>query len=97
MDVELDALERRRLPDDRVNPMWKWVATLAIGIILGGCPAYVSLEIDQHASMKRPDVDFEITTLNAPMLVELADLKDQVKQLNGKIDEYERLNTRRVQ
>lgn len=94
-DEQLELIERRRLPDDRVNPMWKWAATLAIGIILGGAPAYVSLELDEHAAIKRSDVDQEISNLNAPILVELSDLKDQVKQLNGKLDEYQRLNTQR--
>jgi hypothetical protein len=96
VDENHDLLERRKLADDRVNPMWKWAATLAVGIILGGGPGYISLEIDQHNAIKRADVDLEITNLNAPILVEITDLKDQVRMLNGKIDEYQRLNARRV-
>jgi hypothetical protein len=77
--------------DERVNPIWKYVAVTVIGVLCGGAPAYVSLAIDQHAAVTRKDVDTEIVMLNAPILVQLTDLKEEVKTLNAKIDETNRI------
>ena len=78
--------------EERVNPVWKWVAMLAVGILLGGGPAYVSLAIDAHAAITRKDVDTEITNLNAPIVTQLSDLKDQVKDLVGEVHELRQLS-----
>lgn len=77
--------------DERVNPIWKYLAMVVVGILLGGAPGYVSLAIDQHAAVTRQDVDGEITHLNAPIITELADIKDQVKDLAGEIHELRKL------
>lgn len=64
---------------------------LSIGALLGGLPSYISLEIDAHAAITRKDVDGEITLANAPIVVSLSDLKDEVHGLSGKIDELAKI------
>jgi len=80
-----DELEQPR--DGLVNPVWKWIAMISVGILLGGMPAYISLELDAHSAVTRKDVDGEIIQLNAPIVTELTDLKDQVKDLTVEIHE----------
>lgn len=73
--------------DERVNPVWKWIAMVVTGILLGGSPAYVSLAMDARAAITRRDVDTEVTNLNAPIITSISDLKDQVKDLVGEVHE----------
>jgi len=84
--------------NDMVNAIWKYVAMTAIGIILGGAPAYISLAIDHHAAMTRADVDAEFVSQSGALVQSVSDLKDeitdlrnQVRDTNGKIDELSKL------
>lgn len=77
--------------EERVNAIWKYLAMVVVGILLGGAPGYVSLAIDQHAAVTRKDVDGEVIQLNAPIVTELADLKEQVKGLAAEIHELRQL------
>ena len=79
------------LRDDRVSPVWKWVAAVAVGVVLGGAPAYVSLMVDAHETITRKDVDQEISLSNAPIVTGLSDLKEQVKDLTGEVHELRKL------
>ena len=77
--------------DERVNPLWKWIAMIAVGILLGGAPAYVSLEVDARAQLNRKDVESEINLANGPIIIGLSDLKDQVKDLAGEVHELRQM------
>ena len=77
--------------EERVNAIWKYVAMVVVGILVGGAPAYVSLAIDAHAAVTRKDVDTEIGNLNAPIITELSNLKEQVKGLAAEIHELRQL------
>jgi hypothetical protein len=72
---------------DTVNSVWKWISMVAVGIIIGAAPSYVSLEIDQYNAMTRKDVDTEIQQLSAPIVQNISDLKEEVNILSGEVRE----------
>lgn len=72
--------------DRLVGEIWKWIAMVAVGIILGGAPGYALLAFDAHTSMTRADVDHEIQISNAAIVQNLQDLRDQVQDMSGKLD-----------
>lgn len=76
---------------EQTASVWKFIAITSIGIILGGAPGYATLALDHRASMTRADVDAEIDTRNGAIVQSIADLKDQLKEIEGKIDELSKV------
>jgi len=77
-------------PDDRVNPIWKYVAMTVVGMLLGGAPSYISLSIDHHYAMTKTDVDGEVDSHTQAIVQSVSDLKEQVKELAGEVHELSR-------
>lgn len=62
---------------------------VAVGMLIGGAPGYISLLMDQHTAITRVDVDREITVQNAAIVQRMDDLKDQMNDLSGQLRELE--------
>lgn len=73
-----------------VNAVWKWVAMLAVGIVIGGVPSYITLASAAHNEVSIADVDREITVQNAAIVQKIDDLKDQVSMLSAQIQQMNR-------
>lgn len=81
------------MAEQQVNAVWKWIAMVTTGILIGGAPGYISLAMDQHTAMTRVDVDREITVQNAVMVQQVQDLKelmnDKLSILSGQVKAIE--------
>jgi hypothetical protein len=69
-----------------VNPVWKWVAMVAVGIIIGGAPNYAELLINNRAQISIVDVDREITKQQAAQIQAQEDTKAEVDALRVQVD-----------
>ena len=69
-----------------VNPLWKFLAILAIGVIMGGAPNYVELIYSQHTQVTLADVDHEVTAQEAATVQRIADMQKQLDSMSQKLD-----------
>ena len=74
-----------------VHPVWRYIAVTTAGIIVGATPGYISLMLDHRTAVSIVDVDHEITIQNAAIVERLAELKEQVAALDGKLDEVQKM------
>lgn len=74
-----------------VNPVWKWIAMVTMGILIGGAPGYVNLLLHQANQLNLANVDKEITVQNAAQIREITRLEDKVDGLTGEVQELNKL------
>lgn len=75
--------EERRAADG----IWKFIAMLAVGVVLGGAPNYISLLIAQHSAITISDVDHEVAADTSGLSQKLDDLKEQMNEIRAEISE----------
>lgn len=69
-----------------VSEVWKWIAIVSVGIILGGAPGYAVLAFDNRNAVTMPQVDHEIQVSNGAIVQKLSDLDQTVQNMSGKVD-----------
>jgi hypothetical protein len=70
-----------------VNPVWKWIAMVALGMLIGGAPGYLNLLISEHQQLTRADVDGEVSAKVAPLIQQVSDMKDSLNVMSGQLNE----------
>jgi hypothetical protein len=70
-----------------VSAVWKWIAMVAIGILIGGAPGYLNLLIGEHQQLTRADVDSEVSAKVAPLVQQVSDMKDSLNVMTGQLNE----------
>lgn len=97
MEEQLLKYQDRLLRAERIAGVWKWIAMLAVGVVLGGSPTYISLVIQQNKQLTIADVDKEISSQEGTIGQKVDDLKESVTQqlsrMQGQLDEIQKQQT----
>lgn len=69
-----------------VNPLWKAIALLCIGIVFGSAPTFVLLAYDHATELTMTQVDSEIADKQAVVNQKLIDMQSQLDSMSHKLD-----------